>query len=203
LGTNNFDALHKWRGCLSVPHRMPDAIRYFVAQQLSDPEAVARLSMPNPEHRCEGVLAFSDESVLKLPDEVFQDVRSYRECVYRSQRLVTLHHIQNDIQSLATQTRAIDLFEKAAKILDSLDKTGSWRSPLVRAWVQNLWSELYLAVAGAFCAGRCWVQHAREGLQVVNQAQEFMLVWVSCNEQELRVKFVLWLANEMARLRSR
>jgi hypothetical protein len=47
------------------------------------------------------------------------------------------------------------------------------------------------------------VQHAREGLQVVNQAQEFMLVWVSCNEQELRVKFVLWLANEMARLRSR
>src|ERR1035441_7668290 len=136
--THNFDVLRKWRDWSSVPHRLPAALRYFVAQQLSDPEAVAKLSVDNPEDRCPDPLEFSDGSVLKLPDQVFEDQDSYDEFAFQENLRIDLDNIQCAIWSLASQTRANDLFEKAAELLGALESISSSPSEIVEPRRRNL-----------------------------------------------------------------
>ena len=59
--THHFEALRRWRALISVSRRMPDAVRYFVAQQLDDPETIAGLSVEQPAHRNAVALTFADK----------------------------------------------------------------------------------------------------------------------------------------------
>jgi hypothetical protein len=171
--THNFEPLHLWRDFLSVPHRLPGAVRYFLARQLEDPESASRLFVEEPERRNAGALAFADGSVLVLPDEIFQGADAYTQVAFDGWPLARLERIECEIEALAGRTRAGDIFLKADEIVESLgDVLGSNDSEILQARALDLAWDLNRELANAFYGGGCRAQLARAWLRIANRARE-------------------------------
>jgi hypothetical protein len=172
--THNFEALHRWRAFISVPRRMPDAVRYFVAQQLDDPETIAGLSVEQPGHRNAVALAFPDKSVLVWPDWMFENEETYNKALDCAEDLQGLGKIWEDIERLARLDRADELFARAVELVESFARflLSAGAENVLGPKVRNLVSRLNGQLARAFCAGGCQREHACDWLRMVNRARE-------------------------------
>jgi len=172
--THHFEALRRWRAFISVPRRMPDAVRYFVAQQLDDSETIAGLWVEQPEHRNAVALTFADKSVLVWPDWMFANEETYNKALDCAEDLQGLGKIWEEIERLARLDRADELFARAVELVESFTRfllsTGA--ENVLGPKVRNLVSRLNGQLARAFCAGGRQREHACDWLRMVNRAHE-------------------------------
>jgi len=173
--THNYEALRRWRPLMYNPHEMPDAARYFVAQQLDDPEAVSRLYVNQPENRTGVELAFPDDSVLVLPDQIFQggefQIQSALGDDDASERLGDL---RCRIEALTRQYWVQSLYERAAGLLESLGAILRLRGldDDYERKVQGLAEQLNRELDRGFCDGGCRPHLARAWLEMVERGRE-------------------------------
>jgi len=173
--THNFEALHRWRPLMYNPHEMPDAARYFIAQQLDDPEAVSRLNVNQPEHGTGVELAFPDNSVLVLPDQIFQggefQIQSALGDDDASERLGDL---RCRIEVLTRQYWVQSLYERAAELLESLGAILRLRGldDDYERKIHGLAEQLNRELARGFCDGGCQPHLARAWLEMVERGRE-------------------------------
>ena len=169
--THHYEALRRWRAFICLPHRMPEAVRYYVAQQLDDPNAILGLWVVQPEHRNAVALAFADKSVLVWPDFLFHNEVTYDKAIDCIGDLEGLDKIWVEVERLARPRHADELFSRAVEFLESfacfLSDTGAQNvlAPKVRALV----SELNGRLASAFWGQK---RHACDWLRMVDRARE-------------------------------
>ena len=175
--THNFEALCRWRPChlMHNPHEMPDAARYFIAQQLNNPEAVSHLYVNPPEHRTGVELAFPDDSVLVLPDRIFEggeyQIQSALGDDDASERLGDL---RCQIEVLTRQYWVQSLYERAAELLESLGAILRLRGldDDYERKIHGLAEQLNRELARGFCDGGCQPHLARAWLEMVERGRE-------------------------------
>jgi hypothetical protein len=153
---------------------MHDAARYFVAQQLDDPEAVSRLYVNRPEHRTEEELAFRDNSVLVLPDQIFQGGEFQTQSALGDDASERLGDLRCQIEVLTRQYWVQSLYERAAELLESLGSILRLRGldDDYERKVQYLAEQLNRELARGFCDGGCQPHLARAWLEMVERGRE-------------------------------
>ncbi|MGO8698182.1 MAG: hypothetical protein ACLQVY_10745 [Limisphaerales bacterium] len=171
---HNFEALFHWRSAMCIPHRMPDAARYFVAQRLDNAEAISRLYVNPPEHRIADQLVFPDDSILILPDRIFPDGERGIQAVLGGCFLKRLDDIQASIESLTTQYRAEAQFHIGSELLVSLASLSRLHDLDDRfdRKVGYLVEQLNRNLAQAFCSGGCQPSLARAWMSLVQHGQQ-------------------------------
>ena len=170
---HNFEPLRPWRGLICFPERLPDAVRFFIAQQLSDPKPVSQLSVDQPEHKSPFAYAFRDKSVLVLPDEFFEDPDAHHaivECMVFER----LQAIERQIDQLPGAISSCDAIDKASSIIKTLGRFLSWNSfNLVAGWkILNLARALNGKLSCAFDAGARRPSDALKWHEFVEQARK-------------------------------
>jgi hypothetical protein len=172
--THNFEALCRWRPLMHNPHEMPDAARYFIAQQLDNPEAVSRLYANQPEHRTGVELAFPDDSVLVLPDQIFQGGEFQTQSALGDDASERLGELRCRIEVLTRQYWVQSLYERAAALLESLGSILRLRGldDDYERKVQYLAEQLNRELARGFCDGGCQPHLARAWLEMVERGRE-------------------------------
>jgi len=172
--THNFEALRRWRAFISVPHLMPDAARYYVAQHLDEQGVIAGLWVEQPEHQNAVALAFPDKSVLVWPDWIFENEETYHKALDCAGDLEELDEIWEEIKNLAGPGHADELFARAVEFLVFfacfVRSTGAQN--VLGPYVRGLVSHYNALLARAFRDAGKQRKHACDWLQMVTRAQE-------------------------------
>jgi hypothetical protein len=175
---HNFEALHRWRPQMCVPQRMPDAARYFVAQCIDDVESISKLCVNEPERRSGNELAFADNSVLVLPDRIYQDGEFQIQVALGEESLIHLADLRCRIEWLAQQSRTEALFARAEDLLKALGgllrSRGSDESFEKKVCYQA--EQLNRVLGHAFRDGGCCPCLARSWFAMVQRARELGFV---------------------------
>lgn len=166
----NFETLYRWRHLRNIPHRLPDAVRFFIAQLLSDNESASKLYVDQPEYRgAYGTLGFPDHSVLWPPSYLFEDDGTFELVSTNSITLSWLADLDGDIDKLDAKDPG-HCFRRARSIIDSLTTLSRDETPLVQAAVAELISALHRKLEATFLAGGKQPRHARQWRALTDRA---------------------------------
>lgn len=195
--THNFEALKPWGEFLCLPQRMPAAVRYFIAQQLSGAEARANLYPDEPLTATATVLTFEDDSIICLPDLLFGDRRSYRDYMVELRLRKKLLLLNREIDKLTRQTCVQEVEKRACAALFRFSLLECYPSVAVEKEVAILRWKLNRTVVGAFLWGRCRVADARELGVVVKCLGNLLALFPPCGEENLKVAIAQWLTRQI------
>jgi hypothetical protein len=198
--THHYEALSKWRGYICLPHLMPDAVRYYIAQQLIDAALVESLDVHRPDQTGLPLLRFADGSILRIPDYLFDDEDGYDAVLLEKEIRERINKNERNIRSLIFETKADELVKKALRIRNAIARMYPKSSYLVKTGMQKLMNKLNRTLVNIFCQGRCHVSHDRELCDIAKRAEELMRRLAP--SMELRASIAIWLANEMELLDS-
>lgn len=196
---NHYDVLNENRSNLCVPHRLPEATRYFIWHHLAAPETAGHLDLVNPIRIYNSsIMAFADRTVLILPDRIYHDPATWRVVMENYGTLNLLHSIESTIFTLAAETNPFALCERAAGIFESL------RDPDASEYINHVYGEfrttLCTILTNSFRWGRCaHLQSPDEFRKFAACVRELHAI---AGDDTLKTDIVLWLQNELGRLDS-
>jgi hypothetical protein len=196
---NNYEALKQWRDKMCVPHRLPDAAQYFIAQRLCGPELI-RVDLayePSKLDYFERELEFRDGSYLILPDEICENDFLYKIGLDLLEIRDEMSVLQVKIGQLRHLFQACLMLAQSVDILHALDRIGSFQDDDVEDTAEQMEKMVHGELKECFLKGKCHVKDQGDLLCMVKKLKEFLLLSPA---RELKIAVSLWLAQEMIRL---
>ena len=167
---HNYEALHKWSGSLAVPHCLPDALRYFVAQRLINSSAISLLLVDQPVSWAAGKLTFADGTILKLPGRVCADEEDYEMALEEEEIRRGLLAVHTEIQRLSRETQPVTLVSKGIRLVEEILRSGpvlGLESQDIRVLVQ----QVLVKLVGVFRRGGRRIRDARGAAAFMHRAE--------------------------------
>lgn len=196
---NHYELLEQYRSNLCVPHRLPEAVRYFIWHHLDAPETAGHLDLVNPIRIYDSsIMAFADRTVLVLPDRIYHDPATWRVVMENAGALNLLHSIESTITTLAAETNPFALCELAAGIFKWLLDSGA--SGYINDVYDDFWNTLCTILTNSFRRG--WCDHLQTPNDFSRFAKYVRELHATIDDDGIKADIALWLQNELGRLHS-
>lgn len=195
---NHFEVLNENRSNLCVPHRLPEAARYFIWHHLAAPETAGHLDFVESIGSYDDLLAFEDGTVLALPDRIYDDPETWKLVMKNSGRLDHLRETERTITALAAETNPTALANGSAELCEWLQDADA--SEYINDVYCEFRTTLLKILTNSFRRGRCaHLQSPDEFRKFAECARELHGI---AGDATLKADMALWLQNELGRFHS-